>query len=148
MIGVKCIMGLIPYWPASHQCWHSDRCTTRSHPLIHPSKQTQILLRETHTQTAWDTTRHTESVQTGFSCGVHVALLHLNRNHILGKMFTGKGCFNYVYVNPQTMTNLSQQEQQPPHFGWSRCYRQSSDTELPGLPGFQSGPTIGICMFK
>lgn len=30
----------VPCWVASLPHWHSGRCTTRSHPLIHPSMQT------------------------------------------------------------------------------------------------------------
>lgn len=33
-----------------------------------------------------------------------------------------------------------QQEQQPPHSEWSRCYRRSSDTGPRGPPKSQSGP--------
>lgn len=37
-------------------------------------------------------------------------------------------------------SDLFQPEQRPPHFEWSRCYRQSSDTGLREPPGSQSGP--------
>lgn len=103
-------VGVLPCWVASLPRWHSDRCTTRSRLLTHPSMQIH-----------WNLQRQS------------VKNRKIRLNYVEDSSWEKDRCHTQD-------SHLPLPGQLPLHSGWSRCCKLPICTELPKLTEFPSAP--------